>query len=156
MHDNWSFLDCDHYLFTVCCAFLFLGNRDVFVSMPTGSGKSLCYQLPAVMKEGKISIVFSPLLALMKVQNNTCFFVLFVIPSCDLQITLHWFKPQDQIDHLQKLKINAGTLNSKLTAAERAAILQDLKSVNPLTCLLYITPEQARTETFKVSFTFFF
>ncbi|KAF4532052.1 hypothetical protein B566_EDAN016124 [Ephemera danica] len=77
--------------------------------MPTGSGKSLCYQLPAVLNEGKVTIVFSPLLALMK----------------------------DQIDHLHQQKINAGTINSKLTAAERASILNDLKSKKPSTSLLY-------------------
>ncbi|XP_075226628.1 recQ5 helicase isoform X2 [Lycorma delicatula] len=94
---------------------------DVFVSMPTGSGKSLCYQLPAVLQKDKIAIVFSPLLALMK----------------------------DQIDHLQYLNICAETINSKMTQTDRQRVLNDLKCVRPNTRLLYVTPEQAATMTFK-------
>lgn len=89
--------------------------------MPTGSGKSLCYQLPGIMQENKITIVFSPLLALIK----------------------------DQIDHLTKLKIRAESINSKMGAKERSNVLTDLKSKKPETRFLYITPEQAATGTFK-------
>ncbi|GJQ79773.1 RecQ5 [Trypoxylus dichotomus] len=96
-------------------------DTDVLVSMPTGSGKSLCYQLPAVLNSGKVTIVFSPLLALIK----------------------------DQIDHLSTLKIRAASLNSRTLKAERETLLLDLKTTTPNTRLLYITPEQAVTNTFK-------
>lgn len=96
-------------------------RSDVFISMPTGSGKSLCFQLPALMAENKVTIVFSPLIALMK----------------------------DQIDGLRKLKINAETINSKMSASERQRVIHDLKCVKSNTKLLYVTPEQASTQTFR-------
>ncbi|XP_030029278.1 ATP-dependent DNA helicase Q5 isoform X2 [Manduca sexta] len=95
--------------------------HDVFVSMPTGSGKSLCFQLPAMLQDNKVAIVFSPLLALIK----------------------------DQIDHLTKLKINAESINSKMTTKDRERVLNDLRSMKPNTKFLYVTPEQAATGTFK-------
>lgn len=92
----------------------------MFVSMPTGAGKSLCYQLPAVASDG-VSVVISPLLALM----------------------------QDQLDHLKAIKIPSATINSKLTEKERKQVLADLNSSNPNTKLLYVTPEQVATNGFK-------
>ncbi|XP_066999567.2 ATP-dependent DNA helicase Q5 [Anabrus simplex] len=94
---------------------------DVFISMPTGSGKSLCFQLPAVLQQRKVAIVFSPLLALMK----------------------------DQIDHLQKKKIIADSINSKMSHSERSHVINDLRSSKPSIRLLYVTPEQANTDYFK-------
>lgn len=89
--------------------------------MPTGSGKSLCYHLPGVYHPNKVTIVFSPLLALIK----------------------------DQIDHLTKYKICAESINSKMTSKDRARVLFDLKAVKTETRFLYVTPEQAATDSFK-------
>ncbi|XP_050962163.1 ATP-dependent DNA helicase Q5 [Labeo rohita] len=96
------------------------GDRDVFVLMPTGAGKSLCYQLPALLASG-ITLVISPLIALI----------------------------QDQVEHLKALNVPARSINSKLPSAERREILADLESESPRLKLLYITPEMVASPSFQ-------
>ncbi len=73
----------------------FVGGRDVLLTMPTGAGKSLCYQLPAVVLDG-LTLVISPLIALM----------------------------QDQVDALRKKGVRAAFVNSSLDSGQRRARLE--------------------------------
>src|SRR6476620_4426767 len=75
-----------------------LAKRDVLAVMPTGQGKSLCFQLPATLTPG-LTIVVSPLIALMK----------------------------DQVDALRARGIAAAAFHSGLSVAERDRVIQDLK-----------------------------
>lgn len=75
-----------------------LAQKDALVLMPTGAGKSLCYQIPALALEGA-TLVISPLIALMK----------------------------DQVDALQANGISAGFLNSTLTGYEIAKTIDDVR-----------------------------
>jgi len=95
-----------------------LGGQDTFVLMPTGGGKSLCYQLPCIINSGKtngVTIVISPLLSLM----------------------------QDQVDHLQKLKIQAFMINGDISTEQKNLIYQGLEGPRPESFIqiLYVTPE---------------
>lgn len=95
-----------------------LAGRDTFVLMPTGGGKSLCYQLPAVMKKG-IAIVISPLIALMKNQVDA----------------MRNFSTDDDVAHF---------LNSSLTKTEIARVKNDVLSGKAK--LLYVAPESLTKE----------
>lgn len=95
-----------------------LDGNDTFVLMPTGGGKSLCYQLPAVMMEGT-AVVISPLIALMKNQVDA----------------MRNFNSTDDVAHF---------LNSSLTKTAIARVKQDVISGN--TKLLYVAPESLTKE----------
>ena len=108
-----------------------LNGQDTFVIMPTGGGKSLCYQLPAIMSEGT-AIIVSPLIALMKNQVDA----------------IRGFSNKIGIAHF---------LNSSLNKAEIATVKKDVLSGK--TKLLYVAPETLNKEDniaffseFKISF----
>ncbi|PLN78896.1 putative RecQ family helicase RecQ [Aspergillus taichungensis] len=95
-------------------------GHDVFLQASTSFGKSLCFQLPAVVNHG-VTVVICPLLALMT----------------------------DQVTALQSLGVEVATINSTTSLSERREILADLLSGHPHTRLLYVTPELCQTETFR-------
>jgi bloom syndrome protein len=95
-----------------------LQGKDVFVLMPTGGGKSLCYQLPSLITSGTtrgVTVVISPLLSLM----------------------------EDQVQHLRALNIQAYVINSETQQDERRAIFDAFQesNVQDFVQLLYVTPE---------------
>ncbi len=95
-----------------------LTGNDTFVLMPTGGGKSLCYQLPAVMMEGT-AIVISPLIALMKNQVDA----------------MRNFNTDDDVAHF---------LNSSLTKTAITKVKEDVMQGNAK--LLYVAPESLTKE----------
>src|SRR5690349_21530105 len=90
-----------------------LSGKDTFVIMPTGGGKSLCYQLPAMISPG-VAIIVSPLIALMKNQVDL----------------VRGYSSNDDVAHF---------LNSTLSKKEIREVHDDLKSGR--TKMLYVAPE---------------
>ncbi len=95
-----------------------LKGEDCFVIMPTGAGKSLCYQLPALMLPGT-AIIISPLIALMKNQVDS----------------IRGFSDADNVAHF---------LNSSLSKTEITRVKEDMSTGN--TKLLYVAPETLKKE----------
>lgn len=96
-----------------------LGGHNVFVLMPTGGGKSLCYQLPSLIMEGT-AIVISPLIALMKNQV-------------------------DAVRHMSQSDGIAHFINSSLTRNQVEKVKDDIR--NGVTKLLYVAPESLTKES---------
>ncbi len=95
-----------------------LAGRDSCVVMPTGGGKSLCYQLPAAMSPDKTVIVISPLIALM----------------------------EDQVAQLGQMGISAALLNSSISAVQQSRVIDKARAGEYR--LLYLSPERlARADT---------
>ena len=95
-----------------------LEGHDTCVIMPTGGGKSLCYQLPAALLDRQTVIVISPLIALM----------------------------QDQVAQLTQMGISAALLNSALSPQQQSVVMR--KAVEGAYRLLYLSPERiARPDT---------
>eukprot|EP01127_Copromyxa_protea_P008025 TRINITY_DN1828_c0_g1_i1.p1 TRINITY_DN1828_c0_g1~~TRINITY_DN1828_c0_g1_i1.p1 ORF type:complete len:1055 (-),score=202.32 TRINITY_DN1828_c0_g1_i1:52-3216(-) len=90
-----------------------MSGKDVFVTMPTGGGKSLCYQIPAACSE-RLTIVVSPLISLI----------------------------QDQVMIAQSLNLQVNFLGSSQTQEENNMIWRDLNSNQPSLRLLFVTPEK--------------
>ena len=97
-----------------------LAGRDTCVVMPTGGGKSLCYQLPAAMSQEKTVIVISPLIALM----------------------------EDQVAQLGQMGIPAALLNSSISPVQQSRVIEKARAGEYR--LLYLSPERlAREDTIE-------
>ena len=95
-----------------------LAKQDSFVIMPTGAGKSLCYQLPALICDGT-AIIISPLIALMKNQVDS----------------IRGFGDSDSIAHF---------LNSSLSKTDATRVKEDVTSGK--TKMLYVAPETLKKD----------
>src|SRR5687768_11329215 len=95
-----------------------LSGKDTFVIMPTGGGKSLCYQLPGIISKG-CAIIVSPLIALMKNQVDL----------------VRGYNSRDNIAHF---------LNSTLNKGQQKTVKEDL--ISGKTKLLYVAPETLTKE----------
>lgn len=94
---------------------------DIFVSMPTGAGKSLCFQLPAIFDSKMITLVISPLLALIT----------------------------NQVNQLRALGIACESFNSQTNVIDKDRIKNDLLSRQVSIRILYITPEMVTSSFFS-------
>ncbi|MFK5881390.1 MAG: DNA helicase RecQ [Sulfurospirillum sp.] len=96
-----------------------ISNKDLLTILPTGGGKSLCYQLPALFFEDKTTIVISPLIALIN----------------------------DQVINLRQNNIRAEKLTSELSVQESREVYEKIYSGE--VSLLYVSPERAVSDGFK-------
>ncbi|MBN2008914.1 DNA helicase RecQ [candidate division KSB1 bacterium] len=110
-----------------------LGKNDVFVVMPTGGGKSLCYQLPSIVNAG-LTIVVSPLIALMKDQVDSL--RAMGIRSAFINSTLH----PGEIDQV-KLELQQGSINLLYVAPERLMMPAFLSFIQGLKIDLFAIDE---------------
>ncbi|EDO06502.1 ATP-dependent DNA helicase RecQ family protein [Babesia bovis T2Bo] len=98
-----------------------LSKRDTFVVMPTGGGKSLCFQLPVVydgmLRTGGVTVVVMPLVSLI----------------------------QDQIKRLNTLGIPCNALVGEISYSDREVVFEDIRSRGEGSCVLFVTPERITT-----------
>jgi len=96
-----------------------LERRDSLVVMPTGGGKSLCYQAPAALRADEVTVVISPLISLMK----------------------------DQVDHLTAAGISALRVDSTLTDSDKILAAREIKAGRVR--LVFASPERMMTGRFQ-------